>query len=331
STGTLPTDQQIIVEQFYDEVGDPRLFIHSVFGGKVNAPWAFALKNKMEELTGVEVQSQFDDDGLMLRFINTERPPSLEAFLSPTPEEIEERNFKALSMTPPFATRFRYNAARALMLPRTTPKRRMPLWQQRLRSADLLQAVRKYDDFPLIIETYRDCLREAFDLENLKRVIENVHAGKIAVRYVQTDFPSPFTNNLLFNFMANYLYDFNEVRLVQHGQALEVNRELLHEVLNAGPVPAIISPELVENAEKYWQYLDPQRRARNAEDLLEIINALGDATTEELRERCDEKLEEYLRQLQEQGRIMLLDFQHDGGIQTRWTSVENRHLYDALF
>ncbi|MDZ7361706.1 MAG: hypothetical protein ONB46_13415 [candidate division KSB1 bacterium] len=100
STGALPTDQQIIVEQFYDEIGDPRLFIHSVFGGKVNAPWAFALQHKMEELTGVEVQSQFDDDGLMLRFIDTDRPPGLEQLLSLTPEEIEERNLKALSTTP---------------------------------------------------------------------------------------------------------------------------------------------------------------------------------------------------------------------------------------
>ncbi|MGH7450123.1 MAG: DEAD/DEAH box helicase, partial [bacterium] len=331
STGALPTDQQIIVEQFYDEVGDPRLFVHSVFGGKVNAPWAFALQNKMEELTGVEVQSQFDDDGLMLRFIDTDRPPTLEQFLSLTPEEIEERNLKALSTTPPFAIRFRYNAARALMLPRTSPKRRMPLWQQRMRAADLLQAVRKYDDFPLIIETYRDCLRDALDLESLKRVIADIHAGKIAVHFVQTDVPSPFTGNLLYNFLANYMYDFNEVRLSQHAAALEVNRELLHEALNSGPVPAIISPELVENAEKYWQYRDPQRRARNAEDLLEIINVLGDVTTEELQERCDENLDEYLKQLQQQGRIMLFVFQHDGETQTRWVSVEQKAAYEELF
>jgi len=329
--GMLPTDKQIIVEQFYDEVGDPRWFIHSVFGGKVNAPWAFALQNKLEELSGVEVQSQFDDDGLMLRFIDTDRAPALEQLLSLSPEEIEERNFKALTMTPPFATRFRYNAARALMLPRTTPQRRMPLWQQRMRAADLLQATRKFDDFPLIIETCRDCLRDALDLENLKRVIADIHAGKIAVHFVQTEFPSPFTGNLLYNFLANYMYDFNEVRLSQHAQALEINRELLHEVLNRGPVPAIISPDVVQNAEKYWQYRDPQRRARNAEDLLEIINVLGDATTEELRERCDEKLEEYLNQLQQQGRIMLYNFQHGGETQTRWVSVEQKPLYEQLF
>jgi ATP-dependent Lhr-like helicase len=331
STGALPTAQKIIVEQFYDEVGDPRLFVHSVFGGKVNAPWAYALQNKMEELTGVEVQSQFDDDGFILRFIDTDRPPSLEALLSLSPEEIEERNVKALTTTPPFATRFRYNAARALMLPRTTLQRRMPLWQQRLRAADLLQATRKFDDFPLIIETYRDCLRDALDLESLKRVIADIQAGKITVQYVQTDVPSPFTGNLLYNFLANYMYDFNEVRLSQHARALEVNRELLHEALNSGPVPAIISPELVENAEKYWQYREPQRRARSAEDLLEIINVLGDATTEELRERCDEKLEEYLNQLQEQGRIMLLDFQHDEIAPPKWVSVENKNLYQELF
>jgi ATP-dependent Lhr-like helicase len=331
STGALPTGQKIIVEQFYDEVGDPRLFVHSVFGGKVNAPWAYALQNKMEELTGVEVQSQFDDDGFILRFIDTDRPPSLEALLSISPEEIEERNVKALTMTPPFATRFRYNAARALMLPRTTLQRRMPLWQQRLRAADLLQATRKFDDFPLIIETYRDCLRDALDLESLKRVIADIQAGKITVQYVQTDVPSPFTGNLLYNFLANYMYDFNEVRLSQHARALEVNRELLHEALDSGPVPAIISPELVENAEKFWQYRDTQRRARSAEDLLEIINMLGDATTEELRERCDEKLEEYLNQLQRQGRITLLDFRPNGKKQGRWVNVESKTLYEELF
>jgi ATP-dependent Lhr-like helicase len=328
--GTLPTDKQIIVEQFYDEVGDPRLYIHSVFGGKVNAPWAFALQHKMRELSEVEVQSQFDDDGLILRFVDTDRAPALEQILSLPPEEMEERNVKTLTMTPPFATRFRYNAARALMLPRTTPQKRMPLWQQRMRAADLLQAVRKFDDFPLIIETYRDCLRDALDLENLKRVIADIQAGKIAVHYVQTEFPSPFTGNLLYNFLANYMYDFNEVRLSQHARALEVNRDLLYEALNSGPVPAIISPELVENAEKYWQYREPQRRARNAEDLLEIISVLGDATTEELRERCDEKLDEYLNQLQQQGRIVSLNFQRAGEKQQRWVSLENKTLYEEI-
>jgi ATP-dependent Lhr-like helicase len=194
-----------------------------------------------------------------------------------------------------------------------------------------LQATRQYDDFPPIIETYRDCLREAFDLESLKRVIGDIQTGKIAIQFVQTEFPSPFTGNLLYNFVASYMYDFNEVRLSQHAQALEVNRQLLHEVLNAGPVPAIISPELAENAENYWQYREPQRRARNAEDLLEIINALGDATTEELCERCDEKLEEYLSELQQQGRITLFDFHHTGESQQRWVSAENKALYEELF
>jgi ATP-dependent Lhr-like helicase len=331
STGSLPSDEQIIVEQFYDEIGDPRLFIHSVFGGKVNAPWAFAVKNKMEELTGVEVQSQFDDDGFILRFVDADRPPPLDALLSLAPEEIEERNLKALNTSALFATRFRYNAARALMLPRSTPARRLPLWQQRLRAADLLQAVRQYDDFPLIIETYRDCLRDALDLENLKRVIADIHAGKIAVRYVQTEIPSPFTGNLLFSFLANYMYEFNEARLAQHAQAMEVNRALLQEVLNAGPVPAIISAELVQNAEKYWQYLDSQRKAHNAEEVFEIISVLGDATTEELRARCDEKLDEYLQQLQQQGRIALVHFHHNKTTQPRWVTLENKNLYTALF
>jgi ATP-dependent Lhr-like helicase len=330
SIGTLPTDRQIVVEQFYDEVGDPRLYIHSVFGGKVNAPWAFALQNKMEELSGVEVQSQFDDDGLMLRFIDTDRAPALEQLLAISPEEIEERNYKALTMTPPFATRFRYTAARALMLPRTTPRKRVPLWQQRLRAADLLQAVRKFDGFPLIIETYRDCLRDALDLESLKHVIADIHSGKIAVHFVQSQVPSPFTGNLLYNFLANYMYDFNEVRLSQHAQAMEVNRELLHEALNNGPIPAIISRESVAKAEAFWQYRDPQRRARSAEDLLEVINTLGDATTDELRERCDEKLEEYLSQLQEHGRIVALTFQRDGEKQQRWVSLENKTLYEEV-
>jgi hypothetical protein len=127
------------------------------------------------------------------------------------------------------------------------------------------------------------------------------------------------------------MYDFNEVRLSQHAQAMEVNRELLHEVLNNGPIPAIISPESVENAEKIWQYRDPQRRARSAEDLLEIINVLGDATTDELRERCDERLEKYLSQLQEQGRIRSFHFRQNGEVQARWISIENKSLYCELF
>jgi ATP-dependent Lhr-like helicase len=321
STGRLPTDATVIVEQFYDQVGDPRWFIHSVFGGRVNGPWAYAVKNKMAELTGAEVQAQYDDDGVLLRFVDLDKPPSVEAILSMTPEEIRERNLRTLSETALFATRFRYNAARSLMLPRSQPGRRMPLWQQRLRSADLLQLVRQLDDFPLTIETYRDCLAEALDLENLQKVITAIQQNRIQAQFVETNVPSPFAHGLLFNFLAEFMYDFDKARFAQHTQAMQINRELLNEALGSGPVPPLVSQELVAEAEQRWQR--QKYKARDAEEALEILQRHGDLNLEEWRNRCDENFEAYFTRLRESGRIKEIAVNGE----KRWIAAEDFELY----
>jgi len=320
-TGRLPSDATIIIEQFRDEVGDPRWYIHSVFGGRVNAPWAFAVKSKMQELTGAEVQAQYDDDGVLLRFVDLERPPSMEVLVSMTNEEIHERNVRTLSDTALFATLFRYNAARSLMLPRSQPGKRMPLWQQRLRARDLLQTVRKIHDFPLTLETYRDCFRDALDLENLKKIISSIQDNRIAVHFVETPVPSPFTHGLLFNFLAEFMYDFERSRFEQHRQALQINRALLNEVLGSGPVPQFASPELVVEAEQRWQR--QRYKARDAEEALEILRRHGDLTLEEWRSRCDENFEHYFNSLHQSGRIEEISIMRE----KRWIAIEDKGLY----
>jgi ATP-dependent Lhr-like helicase len=320
-TGRLPSDETVIIEQFRDEVGDPRWYIHSVFGGRVNAPWAFAVKSKLQEITGAEVQAQYDDDGALLRFVDLERPPSMEAIVGMTNEEIYERNVRTLSETALFATLFRYNAARSLMLPRSQPGKRMPLWQQRLRARDLLQTVRKLEDFPLTLETYRDCFRDALDLENLKNVVSAIHENRIAVHFVETAVPSPFTHGLLFNFLSEFMYDFERSRFEQHSQAMNINRALLKEVLGSGPAPQFVTQELVAEAEQRWQR--QKYKARDAEEALEILQRHGDLTLDEWRDRCDENFETYFSRLRESGRIQEIAVNGE----KRWVAVEYANLY----
>jgi len=323
-TGRLPSDETVIIEQFRDEVGDPRWFIHSVFGGRVNAPWAFAIKSKLQEITGAEVQAQYDDDGALLRFVDLERPPSMEAIIGMLNEEIYERNVRTLSETALFATLFRYNAARSLMLPRSHPGRRMPLWQQRLRARDLLQTVRKYEDFPLTLETYRDCFRDALDLENLKNVVSSIHENRIAVHFVETAVPSPFTHGLLFNFLSEFMYDFERSRFEQHSQAMNINRALLKEVLGSGPAPQFVTQELVAEAEQRWQR--QKYKARDAEEALEILQRHSDLALEEWRNRCDENFEAYFSRLRESGRIKEITMNGNN----RWVAAEDVELYKNL-
>ena len=169
-TGVVPDEKQLVVEQFRDEVGGVRMVIHAPFGGRVNAPWGMALRRRVTERLGVEVQVQTTDDALMLRLpdVGTEAIP-IDVVRSLTLADAEQLVLEEVSTSSLFGARFRMNAARALLLPRGNPRRRMPFWLQRLKAADLLQAVREFPSFPIVVETYRDVLQDAFDMDGLAR------------------------------------------------------------------------------------------------------------------------------------------------------------------
>ncbi|HEV2179832.1 MAG TPA: DEAD/DEAH box helicase, partial [Gemmatimonadaceae bacterium] len=206
-TGVVPDERTVVVERFHDEMGAVRIVIHSVFGGRVNAPWGMALAQRVRDALGAaDCQVQTSDDGILLRLPETGAALDVQALLRLTPGDAEQRLVEEIGNTSLFGARFRMNAARSLVLARGGARRRMPLWLQRLRALDLLDAVRGFPTFPLLVETYREVLDDAFDLPALRGVLDAIGAGRITVRTVDTEGPSPFAAGLQLGFVMDWLY-----------------------------------------------------------------------------------------------------------------------------
>jgi ATP-dependent Lhr-like helicase len=232
ATGIVPDDRNIVVEHFRDETGSVRVVIHATFGGRVNAPWAMALAHRAREsLGGADVQVQTTDDGIMLRMPDLGSLPPVHALMGISAAEAEQLVMEDVGASSLFGARFRMNAGRALLLPRGMPNRRMPLWLQRLKALDLLQTVRDFPSFPILVETYREVLQDAFDIDSLKEVLHAIEEKRIAVHVVQTDTPSPFATSLQFGFVMDWLYGDDTPRAEQRAALLSLDRAMLDEVM----------------------------------------------------------------------------------------------------
>ena len=235
ATGIVPDDQTILVEHFRDEMGAVRIIVHSIYGGRVNAPWGMALAQRMREALGdqADVQVQTSDDGIMLRLPDLGNAPPVQALLDMSAADAERRVISEVGGSPLFGARFRMNAGRALLLPRGSARRRMPLWLQRLKALDLLEAVRQFPTFPILVETYREVLQDAFDVSALSGVLQSITDGTIAVRVVETSKPSPFAAGLQFAFVMDWLYVDDTPRAERAASWLAVDRSMLDELMGS--------------------------------------------------------------------------------------------------
>lgn len=303
ATQYLPTDKLIVGEWFRDSADEPHFIIHTCFGARVNGLWAIALAAAMEKKYGVQVQFAYDDDSLILRALDTTENLPVESLLALPASEVRQLLESALIDTPVFAIHFRYNAARALILSRSRPGKRIPLWLQRLRAADLLQVTRQYPDFPIVVETYRDCLQDVFDWRGLQQVVDDLGQGRIRVHIAHTRAPSPMAAGVMFNFLAENMYEMDRSRLP--GQAATVSSELLAQILDQEEIPAIVTPELVTAAEARWQHLAPEFHAADAEELFAVIDKLSPLRLQELQQRSKLDPAPWLAQLHKEGRIKI--------------------------
>ncbi|MBV9410327.1 MAG: DEAD/DEAH box helicase, partial [Acidimicrobiia bacterium] len=283
-TGALPTDRQIVVERFRDELGDWRVCVLTPFGGRVHAPWAIAIEAKVQSRLGLEVQTMWSDEGIVVRLPEADDAPPVDSVLL-EPEEVEDLVVSQLANTALFAGRFRENAARALLLPRRRPGTRTPLWQQRQRAADLLAVASKHGSFPILLETYRECLRDAFDVPALVELMTHVRSRQLRVVSVDTGRPSPFATSLAFAYVANFLYEGDAPLAERKAQALTLDRELLAELLGAEELRELIQPSALADLEAYLQCLDERRWARHPDAAHDLLRRLGDLTGEELAAR----------------------------------------------
>lgn len=289
-TGVLPDERHLVLEHFRDEVGSVRMVLHAPFGGRVNAPWGMAIGRRLRERLGVDVQVQTTDDGLMLRLPNLAVDPPVEVVRSLRPDEAARLVLEEVSGSSLFGARFRMNAARALLLPRGNPRRRMPLWLQRLKAADLLQAVREFPAFPILIETYRDVLQEAFDMDALRQVLQRVTAGDLPIHVIQTALPSPFAQSLQFGFVMDWMYGDDAPRAESRVALLSLDRALLDELLGGEGADADTLAALQEVLAAR-RGTAPGRHARDADELALLVDRAGDLSWDELQSRCASEAE----------------------------------------
>ena len=284
--GVVPDDRTIVVERFRDEIGDWRICIHTPFGAQVHAPWGMALQARLAERWGVDVELIWSDDGIVMRL-----PEAIDTFpldeLAVDPGEIDELVIAQLPQTAMFAGRFRECAARALLLPRRRPDRRTPLWQQRQRAADLLTVAARYPDFPILLETTRECLNDVFDLPALREVLTDLRSRRVKVVAVDTPKASPFAQSLLFGWIAVYMYGGDAPLAERRAAALALDRDLLRELLGAEELRDLLDPAVLADLELELQRLADGRRARDADEAHDLLRLLGPLSRWEIEARCE--------------------------------------------
>lgn len=326
ATGAIPDDRTIVVERVLDELGDWRVCVLTPFGGRIHAPWAMAVTAKVREELAIDVETMWSDDGFIVRFPETDQPPGAELVV-PEPDDIERLLLRQLGSTSMFAAKFREAAARALLLPRRRAQGRTPLWQQRKRAYDLLQVASRFGSFPMILETYRECLRDVFDLPALVDTLKKVRERQIRVVTADTQKPSPFAGSLLFRYVANFIYDGDAPLAERRAQALAIDQSQLRELLGEPELRELLDPDALSQLELELQMLHPQRKAKSADGIHDMLLRLGDLSTEEVRGRSLVEAEPALQELKKQRRIVEVNIARE----KRWIAVEDVSRYrDAL-
>jgi ATP-dependent helicase Lhr and Lhr-like helicase len=328
ATRVVPSDQTIVVERFRDEIGDWRLCILSPYGGRVHAAWGLALAGKIRKEHDLEADAIWSDDGIVIHLPDADEPPPADLVLV-NPDELEDLIVGELSGSALFGARFRENASRSLLIPRAYPGKRTPLWQQRLKSQSLLEVARDFPRFPVILETYRECLQDVLDLPALTEILEKLHARSLDLVEVETPTASPFASSLLFDYVATYMYEGDTPNAERRAAALALDRDLLRELLGQEELRELIDPEALEEVEAQLQHRTEAGMAGDRDALQQLLRNIGDLTTEEAAERVTAgySAQSMLEKLVGERRIAKVRIAGE----ERWIASEDAGLYrDSL-
>jgi ATP-dependent Lhr-like helicase len=284
ATGSVPDDRTVVIERCRDELGDWRVCVLTPFGSRIHIPWAMAVSARIRAAGGPEVETLWGDDGFVLRFPDTDEPPDPDWFLVESAEAMQ-LVLRQLGTTALFAGRFREAAGRALLLPRRRAEARSPLWQLRKHSYDLLRVAARYPSFPLLLEAYRECLRDVFDMPALIETLCAIEQRQLRVHVVETQKPSPFASSLLFSYVANFLYDGDAPLAERRAQALTIDQDQLRELLGEADLRELLDADAIAEVEEIAQCLAEDYRARSADGVHDLCLRLGDLSREELARR----------------------------------------------
>ncbi|MFF4954744.1 DEAD/DEAH box helicase [Streptomyces chattanoogensis] len=314
--GHVPDDRTIVVERFRDELGDWRVVVHSPFGAQVHAPWALALGARLAERYGLDAQVMHADDGIVLRLPDADLmgldlldgdggsgpssgpgPAALGAEWDPEQSpvgaadvvfdhgDVDQLVTDQVGGSALFASRFRECAARALLLPRRSPGKRTPLWQQRQRAAQLLQVASEFGSFPIVLEAVRECLQDVFDVPGLTELMGDIEARRVRLVEVTTPEPSPFARSLLFGYVAQFLYEGDSPLAERRAAALSLDSRLLAELLGRAELRELLDAEVLAELERELQWRTEDRRVKDAEGVADVLRLLGPLTDAELAGR----------------------------------------------
>ncbi|WP_274563038.1 ATP-dependent helicase [Streptomyces spiramyceticus] len=309
AAGHIPDDRTIVVERFRDELGDWRVVIHSPFGAQVHAPWALALGTRLGERYGMDAQVMHADDGIVLRLpdadlmgfdlldeepsrqgteFDSEQAPLGAADVAFDKGEISQIVTDQVGGSALFAARFRECAARALLLPRRSPGKRTPLWQQRQRASQLLQVASEFGSFPIVLEAVRECLQDVFDVPGLTELMGDIESRRVRLVEVTTTEPSPFARSLLFGYVAQFLYEGDSPLAERRAAALSLDSRLLAELLGQAELRELLDADVLTELEQELQWLTEDRRIKDIEGMADALRVLGPLTDAELTARGGE-------------------------------------------
>jgi ATP-dependent Lhr-like helicase len=334
ATGAVPDDRTFVVERVVDDLGDWRVVVLTPFGGKIHAPWAMAVTAKVRRELAIDVETMWSDDGFIVRFPETDLPPAADLVI-PDADEVEQLVIRQLGASSLFAAKFREAAARALLLPRHRPQGRAPLWQQRKRAYDLLQVASQFGSFPIILEAYREVLRDVFDVPALVETLRKVRDRSIRVVVADTEKPSPFAGSLLFRYVANFLYDGDAPLAERRAQALAIDQAQLRALLGEPELRELLDEEALAQAELELQHLDDRHKAKSVDAIHDLLLRIGDLSEDEVAARFNpspsgegaRSAGEGLRELAKARRIIEITVARE----KRWIAAEDASRYrDAL-
>jgi ATP-dependent Lhr-like helicase len=281
ATTRIPSDQDIVIETCRDELGDRRVCVLTPFGSRVHAPWCMAVTAKLRAERGLEVESMWSDDGFVIRIPDSDEEIASE-HLIPNPAEFQQLVLRQLGSTSLFAAKFREAAARALLLPKRRAGMRAPLWQQRKRASDLLAVASRFSSFPILLETYRECIRDVFDLPATMNLLVAIQRGAIRVTSLTSEKPSPFASSLLFSYVANYIYEGDAPLAERRAQALSIDQSQLQEILGDTDLRELLDQAAIDEVESRLQSLEPEYQARHADGVHDLLLKLGDLSESEI-------------------------------------------------
>ena len=319
----VPNDRTLLIEASRDPLGDWQVILLCPFGRSVNLGLRLAVEHRLHERLGYRPQCLHHDDGILVRLTESDEPV-LDLFDGLTVDNVRDMILEELTDSALFALRFRQNAARALMMPRGAAGKRAPLWLQRLRGRDLLQVARQYPDFPIIAETFRECLHDHLDLPRLQELLLAISTAAVQVETRRLDMPSPFAADLLFNFTVSYMYQHDGVESGGNATAASLDQGLLDQLIGHEGRPLPLDPRAVQNLDRRLR--DVGLPPRSKPETAEWLRRLGDVAAREL----EGPLRGFLTELEQDGIVAKFTVPNTAD-SDRWILTEEIELYQNAF